>query len=271
MKYALVNNEKAEAKKGLKGICPICTSELTAKCGEYKVNHWAHKKSRNCDPWWEPETEWHRNWKNNYPFEWQEILFTDQSTNEKHIADVHTSHNLVIEFQHSSISTNEQKSRESFYKNMIWVVDGTRLKRDFPRFSKSIKYFKKSRVKGHFFVEHIEEALPGNWLNSSVPVLFDFKGPNDIIDNTDIRNNLYCLFKPEDFRVRERLLIEIPRKAFIRTTINGEWTVRIQKFIESLNQKNPKPIQAQVHAKMQMESSHYTDMKKGRIRKKRRW
>lgn len=127
MKYALVNNEKTEAKKGLNGICPICASELTAKCGEYKVNHWAHKKSRNCDPWWEPETEWHRNWKNNYPAEWQEFLFTDQNTNEKHIADVHTCHNLVIEFQHSSISPNEQKSRESFYKNMIWVVDGTRL------------------------------------------------------------------------------------------------------------------------------------------------
>jgi competence protein CoiA len=269
VKYALVDNIKAEAKKGLKGICPICASELTAKCGEYKVNHWAHKKSRNCDLWWEPETEWHRNWKNNYPTEWQEFLFTDQSTNEKHIADVHTSHNLVIEFQHSGISSNERKSRESFYGNMIWVVDGTRLKRDFPRFMKSYKYFKNPK-KGHFLVDHIEEVFPENWLNSSVPVLFDFKGLNDIIDNSDIRNNLYCLFKPEDFRVRERLLIEIPRKAFIRTTINGEWIIRSKKFIEPLNPIKARPIQNQVQAKKQVESSHYVDMKKGKIIKKRR-
>jgi hypothetical protein len=269
MKYALVNNEKAEAKKGLNGICPICASELTSKCGEYKVNHWAHKKSRNCDPWWEPETEWHRNWKNNYPAEWQEFLFTDQNTNEKHIADVHTSHNLVIEFQHSSISPNEQKSRESFYKNMIWVVDGTRLKRDFPRFSKSIKYFKKNRVQDHFFVDKIEEVLPENWLNSSVPVLFDFKGLNVLKDNTDLRQYLYCLFPMRMWGYS--VIVVIPRKAFIITTINGDWIKRSQNFIESFNQKLVQPIQDQVQIKKQVESAYSVDMKKGKIIKKRRF
>jgi hypothetical protein len=269
MKYALVNNEKTEAKKGLNGICPICASELTAKCGEYKVNHWAHKKSRNCDPWWEPETEWHRNWKNNYPAEWQEFLFTDQSTNEKHIADVHTSHNLVIEFQHSNISPNEQKSRESFYKNMIWIVDGTRLKRDFPRFSKSIKYFKKSRVQDHFFVDKIEEVLPENWLNSSVPVLFDFKGLNVLKDNTDLRQYLYCLFPMRMWGYS--VIVVIPRKEFIITTINGDWIKRSQNFIESFNQKLVQPIQDQVQIKKQVESAYSVDMKKGKIIKKRRF
>jgi competence protein CoiA len=269
MKYALVNNEKAEAKKGLKGICPICASDLTAKCGEYKVNHWAHKKTRNCDHWWEPETEWHRIWKNNYPTEWQEFLFRDQITNEKHIADVHTSHNLVIEFQHSSISSNEQKSRESFYKNMIWVVDGTRLKRDFPRFSKTIKKHIKTRENDKFFVDHIEEVFPENWLNSSVPVLFDFKGLNDLKYSNDLRQYLYCLFP---IRIHGFSLIEvIPRKAFTITTINGDWIKRSQSSIESFKQKLERLLQNQAQAKMQMESSHYTDMKKGRIRKKRRW
>ena len=39
-----------------------------------------------------------------------------------------TVHNLVIEFQHSHMDAQERTSREKFYKNMVWVVDGTRLK-----------------------------------------------------------------------------------------------------------------------------------------------
>ncbi len=230
MKYALVNNIKAEARKGLNGICPICALELTAKCGEYKVNHWAHKKTLNCDPWWETETEWHRNWKNNYPIEWQEFLFKDHTNNEKHIADIYTSDNLVIEFQHSSISSIERASRESYYKNMIWVVDGTRLKGDYPRFSKGFKNKKRSSIKGVFLVDNIEEVLPINWLNSTVPVLFDFKGLNDLIDITDLQHSLFCLFP---IRIWDySLIVKIPRKAFLRTTNTGDWITRSQNFVE---------------------------------------
>ena len=61
MKFALLNNEKIEATKGVKGICRSCGSELIAKCGEIKVHHWAHKGNRNCDSWWETETGWEPN------------------------------------------------------------------------------------------------------------------------------------------------------------------------------------------------------------------
>ena len=83
MKYAIVNNEKVEATKGAKGVCPSCGSDLIAKCGELKVNHWSHKGNRNCDPWWENETEWHRSWKGYFPKEWQEVVHFDES-DEKH-------------------------------------------------------------------------------------------------------------------------------------------------------------------------------------------
>ena len=63
MKFALVDNDKLESTKGLKGTCQICGSELIAKCGTVKINHWAHKGTRICDPRWENETEWHRIWK----------------------------------------------------------------------------------------------------------------------------------------------------------------------------------------------------------------
>jgi competence CoiA-like predicted nuclease len=49
MKFAVFNNSKIETSKGAKGYCPSCGSELIAKCGNVKINHWAHKGNRNCD------------------------------------------------------------------------------------------------------------------------------------------------------------------------------------------------------------------------------
>jgi len=134
MKFALFNNERIEAKKGAKGVCPSCDSELIAKCGEVYIHHWAHKKK--CDDhWWENETEWHRNWKNQFPEEWQEVIHRDKS-GEKHIADVKTSEGWAIEFQHSYLKPEERRSRDNFYNKLIWVVDGMRRKTDVKQFQK---------------------------------------------------------------------------------------------------------------------------------------
>ena len=130
MKFALRNGEKIEAKKGVNdAICPICKALVIPKCGEVKIHHWAHKKKIECDHWWENETEWHRNWKNHFPADWQEIVHISDD-NEKHIADIKTPSGLVVEFQHSPIETEEIISRNNFYKNIVWVVDGKRRKND---------------------------------------------------------------------------------------------------------------------------------------------
>lgn len=130
MKFALRNGEKIEAKKGVNdAICPICKALVIPKCGEVKIHHWAHKKKIECDHWWENETEWHRDWKNHFPADWQEIVHTSDD-NEKHIADIKTPSGLVVEFQHSPIETEEIMSRNNFYKNIVWVVDGKRRKND---------------------------------------------------------------------------------------------------------------------------------------------
>lgn len=131
MKYSLVDNEKVEAFKGGKGECTLCGGETTAKCGTKVIHHWAHKPKDNCDPWWENETEWHREWKNKFPKEWQEVVHHDEVTGEKHIADVKTPAGLVIEFQNSPISIEELSSREKFYKSMIWIVNGQTFKNNF--------------------------------------------------------------------------------------------------------------------------------------------
>ena len=175
MRYALVENSLAEAQPQSKGSCPGCSQSVTAVCGEKRIWHWRHRAVKDCDRWWEPETEWHRAWKSRFPKEWQEIFMPDPATSEKHMADVRTGHGLVIEFQHSHIDPEERRTREKFYQNMIWVVDGTRLKRDYPRFQKGMPGFKGLSTAGFFLVQRPEEYFPSAWLESTVPVLFDFQ------------------------------------------------------------------------------------------------
>lgn len=131
MKYSLVNNIKTEAFKGGRGVCEYCGKETIAKCGTKNIDHWSHKSLVHCDNWWENETKWHRDWKDEFPKEWQEIIHIDINSNEKHIADVKTSKGLVIEFQNSPITPNELISREMFYKNIIWIVNGEHFKKNF--------------------------------------------------------------------------------------------------------------------------------------------
>ena len=128
---------RVEAQPGLSATCPRCKSAMLPKCGELKAWHWAHRGVRNCDPWWESETEWHRQWKDQFPADWQEII-RRAPDGEKHIADVLTDQEVVLEFQHSPLRREEREARESFYGKMVWVVDGKRRMRDRARFFASL-------------------------------------------------------------------------------------------------------------------------------------
>src|SRR5689334_11550820 len=119
MKFALVEGARQEATAGLRGSCPGCGSPTLAKCGVKRLHHWAHVSTAVCDHWWEPETEWHREWKNHFPPAWQEIQHRAPN-GEVHIADVKTSGGTVVEFQHSTIAADERRSREAFYDTMLW-------------------------------------------------------------------------------------------------------------------------------------------------------
>lgn len=136
MKFALLSGRRVEAQPKLRAICPACSGEVIAKCGQHIVWHWAHSSRSHCDQWWESETDWHREWKNRFPSEWQEVPRIDDRTGELHIADVKTAANLVIEFQRSSIHLDEVRAREDFYDRMIWVIDGR--KNDTDRFNFNI-------------------------------------------------------------------------------------------------------------------------------------
>ena len=118
MKYALVQGQRQGAQPRLSGECPVCGSAVIAKCGQHRVWHWAHRSIRSCDPWWENETPWHRDWKNQFPADWQEKVHRADN-GEKHVADVRTESGVVLEFQHSPLPAHERAAREAFYRDMV--------------------------------------------------------------------------------------------------------------------------------------------------------
>ena len=99
MKLAVVEGERREAQPGLSAKCLVCGNAMIAKCGQLRYWHWAHRGTRDCDPWWEPETKWHRNWKDQFPKDWQEMIHRAED-GERHVADVKTESGEVLEFHH---------------------------------------------------------------------------------------------------------------------------------------------------------------------------
>lgn len=173
MKFALVNEQRQEAQPDLSGTCPTCGHLMIAKCGEVKIWHWAHQGSRFCDPWWENETEWHRAWKGQFPVTWQEVVHQAEN-GEKHIADVKTNRGWVIEFQHSYIKSEERRSRNAFYQKLVWVVDGTRRKRDRKQllnaWEQGVPVGGNSQIRRAFSDECV---LLREWAGSDAPIFFD--------------------------------------------------------------------------------------------------
>lgn len=121
MRWAIKDNKRVEAEPKLKAICPICNEEVISKCGLIKVWHWSHKSISECDNWSEPESEWHLQWKNEFPKECQEFIMG------KHRADIRTKDRYIIELQNSPISSEKIIERENYYKRMIWLLNGEKL------------------------------------------------------------------------------------------------------------------------------------------------
>ena len=227
MKYANLNNERIEPKKGIVGaVCPICGELVIPKCGSVKMHHWAHKTKQNCDPWWESETEWHRKWKDCFSKEFQEIIMYDNEIGEKHVADVKTKTGFVIEFQHSLMKREEQISRENFYKNMIWVIDAREY---YAKFKEHINKLEKSDSNKRYFyirtnIWEFSIGFPNRWIDSSVPVIFDF-GLHDCSEDENDKQKkwIYCVFpeKLEEYGDVIYCCMYITKKEFINRISNN--------------------------------------------------
>ncbi len=130
MLFALVNSTKTAASPGLSGVCPLCERRVNARCGEINIWHWAHRKNEDCDSWYEPETAWHQNWKLVFGKEHCEQVIT--KNNVRHIADIFTNNQVVIELQNSPIQIKVVRKREDFYgERMLWIINGEEFKHNF--------------------------------------------------------------------------------------------------------------------------------------------
>ena len=184
---------------------------MLSKCGRFVSWHWAHKRKSNCDPWLEGETDWHLQWKDRFPADWQEILQVDNQTKERHIADVKTPAGLVVEIQHSPISEQELQSRECFYGDMIWIVDARDLE----------GYFSIGMTYGLASIEPISyhirwwssSKLLQRWSAATKPVYFDIHSQEN--------SNLLRLM---DFNSVENsgILSPIPSDALVNAARNGD-------------------------------------------------
>lgn len=236
MKFALVAGERREAEPGLSSVCEGCAAAMIAKCGTLKVWHWAHRSGGVCDHWWEPETAWHRGWKNLFPESWQESVHRADD-GEKHIADVKTANGVVIEFQYSHLRLEERMAREGFYKTMVWVVSGLRRKRDKDQFAKALRESITLHQAPSIFSAFVDEAaLLRDWVSSLVPVYFDFGDAH-----------LWRL-EPAASDIRANIML-VPKAEFIRTHVAGEPLDRMcSDFIASVAANRARRQQADMGA-----------------------
>lgn len=122
-----------DADKNEMYFCPICNQPLIQKRGEIREHHFSHIGPRGMnmreyvpcsDTWHYDKTDWHIQWQKRFPNECYEKIVT--RGNERHIADV-LINDIVIEFQHSSISIDDFRDRNKFYAScgykVIWVFD----------------------------------------------------------------------------------------------------------------------------------------------------
>lgn len=216
-------------------MCSICNGEVIAKCGSHRIPHWAHKGIRNCDSWAEKETDWHRGWKNKFSVECQEFIQHDGQSGERHIADVRTDHGLVIEFQHSHLDPKERLARELFYGNMVWVVDGTRLQRDYPRFLRGKDDFRRTNNQGYFLVAFPNECFPPLWLESSVPVIFDFRGVDESQSEDVFRTTLWCLLPGR--AAGYAVVIGMSREEFVKVAPSRAQLLPVQDILAGFTQR----------------------------------
>ena len=239
MKFADIEGQRREAEPGLSAKCPTCGAPVIAKCGDHRVRHWAHRGVRVCDPWWEAETEWHRDWKNEFPADWQETVQFAQN-GEKHVADVKTQSGMVIEFQHSFLKAEERAARETFYRKMVWVVDGRRRKRDAAQLLKCVapSVYCQPPFFLHVANHHEECALFRDWNSSPVPVYFD------------LGDGVPVLWRRDPISRSGRVyLTPVSRESFLRAHREGldvedQFSVGVGVIVEGLNRvaQRPQPL-----------------------------
>ena len=229
LRFAITKDgDRVEPQRDIAAFCPVCNKPLVAKLGLINAHHWAHKNGVKCtDTWLSPETKWHSNWKNKFPKEWQEIRCKDNETGEIHIADVKTASGFVLEFQHSPIEIEEIESRESFYKDMLWVLD---LGKPGYRNLLTSKKFRGEPDNCGFRCTNINELIPEEWINRKSIICLDYLGNSELSQFKKI----YCLV-PTGFADATYLFV-LEREYFVAGILNNKLVANLKSLKEKVRQ-----------------------------------
>lgn len=113
----LYDSRRQLARPRQHSTCPACGQEVIAKCGEIVIWHWAHVHA-DCDPWAEPESQWHLGWKQRLEGAGCQI----EVVMGNHRADVVTPFGHIIELQNDYQTPDRIRAREDFYGEPLqWV------------------------------------------------------------------------------------------------------------------------------------------------------
>ncbi|HET9385096.1 MAG TPA: competence protein CoiA family protein [Gemmatimonadales bacterium] len=105
-----------DAQPRLVATCPSCRQVVIPKCGPLVTWHWAHRAD-DCDPWSEPESDWHQQRKRRgYTCE---VVMRQGA--DVHRADIVTPTGLVVELQAGYLAPMMIAARESFYPRLWWL------------------------------------------------------------------------------------------------------------------------------------------------------
>jgi len=183
---------------GEKAICLDCDSEVFGRKGRIKVPYWTHPNNSDCDSWYEPTTQWHLDWQNQFPIEYQEISQVDNQTGEIHRADIKLPNGTVIEVQNSPIKIEEIEQRENFYgkENLIWILNGGNLTKQ----SRINYQFEKQIFAISHEIPHYIEEIPEYNMDDFNYEFWDSKIIDELrnhpsIKKLDNQNGNYFLFE----------------------------------------------------------------------------
>lgn len=113
-----------EANKQTDYFCPVCSGKLILRAGEVNAHHFAHEAGACPDHWHYDMSDWHKTMQEQFPIECREVVM--KHNGETHRADVFKD-GVVVEFQHSPITPQEFRERNTFYNalgyKVAWVFD----------------------------------------------------------------------------------------------------------------------------------------------------
>lgn len=115
---------------------------------------------------------------------------------------------------------------------MTWVIDAAK---GYNKFIRNKKHLKETDIPNIYQTDYPEQFFPKAWINSEVPVIFDFLGLDQVESKLLPKYKLYCLFPNYGGTYR---IAEINRSSFIKSIHSSEWYSKTVNFLKKETQKD---------------------------------